>query len=218
MTNHLKRIAAPKTWNIDRKVRTFIIKPSSGGTSVRLGLPLTVIIRDILHFANTAGEVKKILNNKQVLVNAKRRNDHKYLVGLFDVISFVEINKYFKLIQENNGKLGLTEIPQEESESKISKIVGKTMLQKGKLQYNLHDGVNLVYNKEAKVGDSLLLLLPNFEVKEILPLKSGAKVMLTGGRYGGSVGKLKEIKNNQAICLVNKEEIETAKRYLFVIK
>ena len=28
MTNHLKRIAAPKTWNINRKDRTFIIKPN----------------------------------------------------------------------------------------------------------------------------------------------------------------------------------------------
>ena len=218
MTNHLKRIAAPKTWNINRKDRTFIIKPNAGGHALQSGLALTVIVRDLLKLANTASEVKKILNNKPVLVNGKRRKDYRYVVGLFDIVSFVDLEKYFKLTKDKKGRLDLVNISKEEAELKFSKIMGKTKLPGGKLQYNLHDGINIICDKEAKVGDTLILSLPKLEVKKVLPLKPGAEVLLANGKHSGVVGQLKEIKGNEVVCQVNKETIETAKKYLFVIK
>ena len=111
----------------------------------------------------------------------------------------------------------LKEVSAEESKHKICKIIGKKILAKGKVQLNLHDGKNILCNKEAKVGDSIMVSLPKLEVKEILPLKAGAYVYLIDGKHQGGHGKLKEIKGSQAIYVSDKKEIETAKEYLLVI-
>ena len=51
MKNHLKRIAAPKSWLINRKSSTFIVRPNPGAHALDKGLPLGVIIRDNLKLA-----------------------------------------------------------------------------------------------------------------------------------------------------------------------
>ena len=162
-------------------------------------------------------EVRKILNNKNILVDGKRRKDPKFIVGLFDVISMPLLKKSFRLIFDKKGRILVKEIPEKESSIKISKIVGKTVLVKNKIQLNLHDGKNILSDGGAKVGDSVVLSLPDLKVKEVLPLKEGATIFLTKGKHGGSVGTLKEIKNNEATYSVDGKDVETARNYLFVI-
>ena len=87
MKNHLKRLASPRTWRIDRKKNVFIVRPKPSGHSYDLGMPLGVLIRDFLNFSSSMRETKKILSNKIVLVDGVRRKDHRYLIGLFDVLS-----------------------------------------------------------------------------------------------------------------------------------
>jgi len=40
MKNHLKRIATPRTWVIDRKAETFITRPKPGAHSLYFGMSL----------------------------------------------------------------------------------------------------------------------------------------------------------------------------------
>ena len=60
--NHLKRIASPKTWKIGRKLHTFISRPNPGPHSLPMGMPLNIVLRDLLKFADTSYEVRKILS------------------------------------------------------------------------------------------------------------------------------------------------------------
>jgi len=217
MKNHLKRSTIPRTWNLNRKQNIFIVRPNAGGHSLEMGLPLGVILRDILGYASTSKEAQKILNNKNILVDGKRRKDHRFIVGLFDVLAFPDLKKYYRMVLDQKGRLSLKETTTEESSIKLCKIVGKTILKKGKVQFHFHDGKNIITDVAAKVGDSVILQLPQLNIKEILPLKNGVHVFLTKGKHGGSSGVLKDIKGKEALYTVDGKDVETAKAYLFVI-
>jgi small subunit ribosomal protein S4e len=217
MKNHLKRIASPRTWPINRKSNKFILRPNPGAHSIESGMPLGIILRDFLKLVSSMTEAQKLLNNKEVLVDGKRRKAHRYIVGLFDVISFPAIKKNYRFMMDKKGRLTIIEIDEKEAVMKPCKIMGKKLVAGGKMQFNLHDGKNILGDHKAKVGDSLLLQLPDLAVKEVLVLEKGASVFLIGGNHAGGVGSLNEIKNNEAIYQSNEKLVETAKKYLFVI-
>ncbi len=202
---------------IDRKENKFTIRPNPGAHPLESGLPLGLILRDTLKLASTTGEIKKILNNQEILVDGKRRKNHRLIVGLFDVISIPKISKNYRLLVDLKGRLILVEIPAEESRLKICKVLGKTVLRGGKMQFNLHDGKNILAGKEAKVGDSFVLSLPNLEIKKVLPFKEGAYVFLTKGKHAGDAGVLKAIKGAEATYCARNTSIDTAKKYFFVV-
>lgn len=218
MKNHLKRIPAPKTWTIDRKTTTFIVRPSHSGHPFSQGLPLGVILRDCLGLTSTMREAKKLLHTNDVFVDGFKRKDHGFQVGLFDVITIKKLNKFYTVTFDRKGRLTLEEVSAKESEQKTCKVIGKTVLPKGKIQYHLFDGKNIISDKTIKIGDSLVLSLPKLDIKEVLELKPGAAVFLIKGKHQGSYGKLKEIKGAEAMYTVDGEDVDTAKDYLFVIK
>ena len=217
MSGHLKRLAAPKSWKINRKENIFIAKPRPGAHSQDLALPLGVILRDMLHYAGTAAEVVKLLHTKEVLVDGIRRRDFHLSVGLFDVLTLKNINKHYRAIFDAKGRIGLAEISPAEAHLKLSKIVGKTIVAKGKIQYHLHDGKNIISTRQAKVGDTFVLALPALEIKEILPLKPGMVVFLVRGKHSRDVGIFKEVTGKEARYILDQKEVGTAKEYLFVV-
>ncbi|HLC71245.1 MAG TPA: 30S ribosomal protein S4e [Candidatus Nanoarchaeia archaeon] len=217
MSGHLKRLAAPKAWKILRKGGAFVCKPQPGSHSQSMALPLVYVLRDMLGVANTLAEVKKLLHSKEILVDGVRRHDVHFSVGLFDVIALKNVNQNYRIILDKKGRLDIKEIPAAEANIKLCKVTGKTMLPKGKIQYHLHDGKNLISTKAAQVGDTMVLTLPSLEVKEVLPLKSGMTVFLTRGKHSADVGQLKAVTSKEATYIVDQEEIGTARDYIFVI-
>jgi len=161
MSKHLKRYFAPKAWKIKRKGIKFVTKPSPGPHKINVALPLNIILRDILDYANSNREVKYILEKKHVEVDGIRRKDHRFPIGLLDVLSLKDINEHFRVILDKRGKIDLIKIGQEEKELKLCKIVGKKTI-KGKIQLNLYDGKNiLVKENDYKIGDVILMVLGN---------------------------------------------------------
>jgi len=217
MKNHLKSITSPKTWKILRKSNVFIARPTPGTHSLSMGMPLVVILRDILHLALTSTEVKKILNNQEILIDGKRQKDHRFMVGLFDVLSIPKMKKHYRIVLDQKGRLIVKEINEKESSIKPCKIVGKSVLPKGKIQFNLYDGKNIISDKKASVGDSFVLSLPSLDIKEVLPLEEKKQVFLISGKHSGDLGVLKEIKGSLAVYVTDGEEVETARKYLFVV-
>ena len=69
MKSHLKRIAAPKSWRIERKVRKWVVRANPGAHKISTSFPLAFFIRDVLGYANTMREVKNILTKKIILVD-----------------------------------------------------------------------------------------------------------------------------------------------------
>lgn len=218
MKNHLKRLAIPRTWTINRKENTFTVRPSPGPHSFELSLPLGVILRDFVKYARTIREAKKILNHNEVLVDGKRKKDHRLPVGLFDVLSFADIKKDFRILLDQKGRLVVKEISASEAKLKPCRIIGKKMLSK-KLQVNLHDGKNILADDKfkGKVGDTVLVTLPENKIKELLELKKDSFVYVIYGKRSGDSGLLKEVQENNAVYLRDNQEIKTLKRYLFVL-
>ncbi len=217
MKNHLKLIAAPKTWFVPRKKNVFILRPSPGAHSLEYGMPLGFLLRDELKVASTMGEARKIISNKEVLIDGVARTDHRFIVGLFDVLSVPKLNKQYRMLLDKKGRLRLTEINAKEASIKLVKIVGKTVLKEGKIQFNLHDGRNIISDAKAQVGDTFMVALPAVKVTKIFSAKKGAKVFLIKGKHAGDVGVLKEIKGVEVTFTADGADIDTAKDYLFVV-
>lgn len=217
MKNHLKLIAAPKTWFVPRKTKVFTLRPNPGAHSLEFGMSLGLLLRDELKLASTMSEARKIVNSKEVLVDGVARTDHRFIVGLFDVLSVPKLKKQYRMLLDKKGRLRLAEISAKESSVKLAKVVGKTALKGGKIQFNLHDGRNIVSEAKAQVGDTFLLNLPDVKVAKILSAKKGAKVFLIKGKHAGDVGVLKEIKGVEATYAVDGADVDTAKEYLFVV-
>src|SRR3989344_2990930 len=98
MKNHLKRIASPKTWLLDRKERTFVVRPNPGTHPLRLGVSLGAVLRDMINAASTMREIRKILNAQDVLVDGVKRKDHRFMVGLFDVVSIPSLKSHYRMV------------------------------------------------------------------------------------------------------------------------
>ncbi|MBI4983275.1 30S ribosomal protein S4e [Candidatus Woesearchaeota archaeon] len=217
MKNHLKRLSSPKTWMINRKKSKYVIRPKAGAHALSEGIALGLIIRDELKLASTLAETRKVLNNNEILVDGKRRKEYRFIVGLFDVITIPHLYQLYRVMFDQKGRIIVVTISPEESKIKVCKIVGKTVLANNKVQFNLHDGKNIIADIKAKVGDSIVVSLPSLEIIEVLPLAPKAVVFLTKGKHKGGIGIFKEIKGDEGVYLKEGEEIKTAKEYLFVI-
>lgn len=214
MKKHLKRLAAPKSWPLERKTARFVARPrSSHRTS--LCLTLGMILKDILGYAKTAKDAKKILNNEQILVDGVQKKDPRLGVGLMDVLTIPKTKQAYRMILNKKGKLTL--VNAKNQKAKPCKIVGKTVLKKGKTQVNLHDGKNIFTDKKVKVGDTLVLELPEQKITEHFSLEKGGVVYLTGGRHIGETAHVEEIKSKIIKVKIGKEVFETAKKLAFVI-
>ena len=217
-TKHLKRLAAPKTWDIKRKGIKFVTKLLPGPHSIDTGMPFGVLLRDILKYGNNLRDIKKILNTNEIKIDGKTRRDVRYPVGLFDAIEFKSINECFRIILSRKGKIELIKIKKEEALLKPCKITGKTIV-RGKLQLNLYDGKNILVDSAAyKVGDTLLLALPEQKISKHLKLDKKSAIFLTGGKHMGEIGNVEDIIENRIIYKDKKGNlIETSKKYAFVV-
>lgn len=217
MKRHLKRLVIPKSWSVKKKGLVFVIKPDAGPHPLKLGLPLSVVIRDILGIAKNSKEVRKILHDNETLVDGIRRKELKFPVGIMDVIEFKKSNEFFRVVLDK-GKIRLIPIDKKERGIKPCKIIGKTLV-KGKTQLNLYDGKNILVEKDTyNVGDIVVISLPKQEIKEHIKLEKGCLIYLIGGKHSGDIGKIEDIISNKITYKgKNGEIIETLKKYVFVI-
>ena len=215
--NHLKRLNTPRTWNLLRKAATFVTRPFPGQGSYILGLPLVHIILE-LKKSKTTKEAKTILHEGKVSVNGKTVKEPKYLIGLFSVVSFPEIKESYRLTLSAKGKLKIIKIDEKEADLKLCKITGKTAV-KGKIQLNLNDGHNHLVEKNGyAVGDSLLVSLKTFAIKESFSLVKGNLLFMVGGKHIGDKGIIEKIEGKTVTYKKEDGSVqETDKRHAFAI-
>ena len=87
MSKHQKRIAAPGSWQISRKTAWWTVKSRPGPHPKDRSIPLLLIVRDMLKLADNSKEAKRILNEGKILIDGRIRKDHKFPVGIFDILS-----------------------------------------------------------------------------------------------------------------------------------
>ncbi|MCH1481054.1 MAG: hypothetical protein L7T81_02310, partial [Candidatus Poseidoniaceae archaeon] len=137
-SNHMKRLAMPRSWPLPRKTSTWVTKAAPGAHTLELCMPVVVVIRDILGYAKSTREVRHILHNNLVSIDGRICKDSRRGVGFMDVLTLGEEN--YRCIVDQKGILRYRKITKKEAETKVCRINGKTTIKGGKTQLHLHDG------------------------------------------------------------------------------
>jgi len=188
--SHLKRQSSPKNWPIERKGTTYVVRSNF---SLREGVPLLVILRDMLKLCQNRSEAKRTIHSKQILVNERIAHDEKNTILFLDTINILPLKKVYRLELSEKGKFYLSEIKESEANSKIAKITNKKMLKGKKVQLNLSDGRNFVSELKCKINDSVEINLKEGKIKKCVPLKEKAKVIVFAGKHAGKKGEIMKV-------------------------
>ena len=214
---HLKRHEVPKSWPIYRKGTKYIIRPDS---NLESGIPLLVILRDMLNVVQNRKEARRVIFLKQILMNNKVPRDEKNPVLLFDTISLIPHKKSYRLDLSEKGKFELKEINEAEANKKISKVMDKKVLKGKKTQLNFQDGRNVLSNEKCMVNDSVLLNFKEKKIEKCLPLKENSKVVVFAGKHSGKRGNIKSLDKEKKIVEMeteNKEKINVLLKQIMVV-
>lgn len=200
---HLKALAAPRFWPILRKEYKWTVKPSPGPHPIERSIPLLIIVRDILKYAKTSREARKLIAEGHFKVDGRVRKNYKYPVGLMDVIEVVDTGEVFRMIPVPVKVMQLIPISREEASFKLCRIENKTTVKGGHIQLNLHDGRNHIIrvadptNPVEDIYDTLgtvKISIPKQGILDYVPLKEGSIAIIAGGRNVGRVGRIISIK------------------------
>jgi small subunit ribosomal protein S4e len=193
MTRHQKRLSVPKAWPVERKTATFTAKAGAGPHG-EAGVPLVVVLRDVLGYVDSAKEAKYAVHHEGVLVNGDTINDINRPIGMFDILAFPDREEYYRVFPDQGGRLGLTPIDEDAADSRLGKIEDKTLVTGGQVQLNLHDGSNVIVDEDEYSGNDSVVV--DNETKEIVAhfvYEEGALVTAVAGQHAGDIGEIEEI-------------------------
>lgn len=226
MSYHLKRLTAPVSWHIAKKEEKFVTKTSPGPHS-GAAMPVAVWLRDKMGLAGNMKEVKRILNQRQVILNGKPVTDPKLGLGIFDIISIPKIGKHYRVLTDKKGRMVTIEIDAEAAKTRLCKIRNKSIVRGGKVQLNLLYGANLLADNTYHPKDSIVVTLEGenrFAIVDHFPFAIGNMAMVIGGKHSGKVGRINEIRvaagsipNRVILQDKDGETFETVEQYVFMI-
>ena len=223
MSNHQKRLSVPKSWPVERKTATFTAKAGAGPHG-EAGVPLVVVLRDVLGYVDTTKEAKYAAHHDGVRVNGDTVRDVTTPIGMFDILGFPGREEYYRVFPDEGGRLALTEIPAADADGKLAKVTGKTLVDGGDVQLNLHSGHNIVVDDDAYSGnDSVVVDLDSDAVLAHFPYEEGALVTAVSGQHAGEIGEITAITvapgsaDNTVAVETGAGSFETVEEYVFVI-
>jgi small subunit ribosomal protein S4e len=225
MTKHPKRLSVPKSWPVERKTETFTVKADAGPHG-EAGVPLLIVLRDVLGYVDNRKEARYALNQDNVLINGKAVSDEERPVGMFDILAFTEREEYYRVFPGEGGRLALTPIDEESAGSKLGKIVNKQHIPGGDVQLTLHDGQTLTVDEDSEYGgnDSIVVDNDDGEIVAHFPYQEGELVTAVAGAHAGDIGRIEEIQitpgsseNNVLVEQEDDDGFETVEEYVVVI-
>ncbi|WP_367996246.1 30S ribosomal protein S4e [Haloferax volcanii] len=224
MTRHQKRLSVPKSWPVERKTGTFTVKAGAGPHGEE-GVPLLIVLRDVLGYVDSKKEAQYALNHQSILVNGNVASDVRRPIGMFDILAFVQREEYYRVFPDEGGRLALTPIDADSASSRLGKIVSKTQVTGGDFQLTLHDGATLVVEDASEYSGKDSIVVDN-ETKDVVahfPYEEGALVTAVNGQHAGEIGEVTEIivtpgsGNNSVVVETEDGEFETVEQYVVVI-
>lgn len=207
---HMKRQTTKKSWPISRKGTKYIVVASH---QKKQGIPLLVVLRDILKLVRNEREARDSLNSGKIIINSRIRKDKKFPVLPFDILTLG--GKNYQLIFSNKGKF---EIKETHEKNKIYKVIGKKILKNKKVQLNLIHGDNILLteNKKIKIGDSIII--KDKKIAEIIPFEKGRDAIILSGKNIGRKGKIENIENAKVIISAENKKINVPIKNILVVK
>ncbi len=221
MSRHQKRVTVPVSWPISKKTHAWVAKTSPGPHSAANSMPLVMVVRDMLKLVDNAREARMALHEGKVLVDGKAQKDYKLPIGIFDVISVPAKNEQYRMLKDEKGMFYLS-LLESGAVRKLARVQNKTFLKGKKQQLNLSDGSNKLAEGEFKVGDSLVLSIPEKNIEDRISFEVGNLAMVVGGKHSGQTGKIKEIitvRSSQPnrVIIYGDREFETIEDYVYMI-
>src|SRR3989338_3116438 len=160
-----KRYNMPKFWPLRKKAKAFAISPMPGPHPKNKCIPLGIIIRDILGYAETMKEAVYLLNQGIVKVDGIVRKDPAFPSGIMDIVSVGD--ESYRIIPSSRG-LSLSRTG---DKTKLLMIRNKSCVS-GRIQLNMHDGKNILTdNADLKTGDVLAIDVESRQIKNTLRMK-----------------------------------------------
>jgi small subunit ribosomal protein S4e len=182
---HTNRKNMGNFWPVPRKGSKYVAVASHNKKS---SVPLVVVMRDILKLVKNKKELQKAINEKKIQVNGKEIREVNYPVGLFDVV--IAGDKKFRSNLSSNKKMIFEET--KDAKNKTVRIIGKKILGKNKIQFNLMDGRNILTNEKANVGDSAIVGFDG-KIEKIVKMAKGEIGFVIEGKHAGHKGKIDNI-------------------------
>ena len=226
MSNHQKRLSVPNSWPVERKEETYTTKAGAGPHGEG-GVPLLIVLRDVLGYVDSRKEARYALGQDSVLVNGTPVSEERRPIGMFDILAFREREEYYRVFPDEGGRLSLTPIDADAAGSKLGKIVGKRQVPGGDTQLTLHDGRTLVVEDDSPYSnnDSIVVSNEGEEVVAHFTYEEGALVTAVRGAHAGRIGRIEEIQvtpgssdNNVRIeDFEGDDDFETVEEYVVVI-
>ena len=196
---HLKRIHAPKSWMLSKVGGIWAMKPSQGPHKLRECIPLNLLLRTKLGLARNGTEAKLIVKAKEgnISIDGKVRTDHKYPVGIMDIVTVNKIGANYRVNFDVKGRWRLVKISKEEAKYKLCKVTKRMMGPKKIPFITTSDGRTLRYpNPNIKEHDTIKLNLENNEIVDFYKYKIGAHVLIVGGNNIGRAGVIEKIEKH----------------------
>jgi small subunit ribosomal protein S4e len=223
MTRHQKRLSVPNSWPVERKEQTFTVKADAGPHG-EAGVPLLILLRDVLGYVDSKKEARYALGQDSVLVNGTAVSDEERPIGMFDILAFAEREEFYRVFPDEGGRLSLTPIDADAAGSRLGKVVGKRQVPGGETQLTLHDGATLLTDNESITrNDSIVISNDDNAVVAHFPYEEGALVTAVDGEHAGEIGEIEQIQvtagssDNNVLVDADGDRIETVEAYVVVI-
>jgi len=230
---HLRRSVSPSFWPILRKECVWTVKPNPGPHPLAKCIPLGIIIRDMLKYARTMREARRILGERQIEVDGRVVTDYKFPVGLMDVLHIRTTDEYYRMVPHPVKFMVLHPIEKDEASFKPVRIKRKTMVKGGNIEITFHDGRNYLLRLKDpfnpvedvyRTYDTVKLALPHQEILDHFKMEEGSLAVVIDGSNVGFLGRIVSIKQifkrSRALVTLRSDsgrEVRTILDYTFVI-
>jgi small subunit ribosomal protein S4e len=163
----MKRLAAPSHWMLDKLSGVYAQRANTGPHKLRECIPMGVFLQNRLRYAITRQEVIKIVKDKEglVKVDGKVRRDHKFPLGMMDVVTIEKTGEYFRILYDVKGRFQAHKIDAKEATFKLCRIKRKAM-GANKIPYIVtHDGRTIRFpHPDIKKNDTIKVFLKYFYI------------------------------------------------------
>ncbi|KAL1763581.1 40S ribosomal S4, X isoform, partial [Sigmodon hispidus] len=186
---HLKRLASPRHWMLDKLTGLFVPRPSADPHRLQECLPLVIFLLNRLKYALTGDEVKKICMQRLIKVDGKVRTDVAYPAGFMDVIIIENSGENFCLVYDTKCRFAVHRITPEEAKYKLCKVRKVFVGTKGILHLVMHDVRTIRYpDPLIKVNDTVQISLDTGKITDAIKFDTGNLCMVTRGANLGPIG------------------------------
>jgi small subunit ribosomal protein S4e len=143
---------------LDKLGGIYATRVSAGPHKRRESIPLTILLRNRLHYAFTRQEAIKIVKDKEGLIKVdnKIRRDPRFPLGIMDVVTIDKTGESFRILFDTKGRFQAHKIDAKEASFKLCSVKRKAMGE-NKIPYIVtHDGRTIRYpHPEIKAQDSI---------------------------------------------------------------